>query len=58
MNKTDRQYFQQRVENIVKCTNGTIATILNKQKKNTGLTTSRKYKKIGNGKVAVKNESK
>lgn len=57
MNKTDREYFQQRVSNIVKCTNGNIATILNRKKKSTGLTDIRKHGMITSGKATPKSEN-
>jgi len=54
MNKMDREYLERRVDGIVKCTNGTIATIFNKQKKGTGLTDNKKYKLIASGEAKVK----
>ena len=57
MNKTDREYLQSRVNGIVKCTNGNIATILNREMKKTGLTDNAKFKMICNGKATIKEES-
>ena len=57
MNKTDREYFQQRVDGVVKCTNGNIATILNKKMKATGLTDNKKYKLISSDKATLKSEN-
>ena len=57
MNKTDREYFEQRVNGIVKCTNGTIATILNREKKGTGLTATKKYSLITKGQATPKTEN-
>lgn len=56
MNKTELTYIKNRISVVVKCTNGNIATKLNKSKKSTGLTDSRKYKMIADGKAMLKTE--
>lgn len=57
MNKTDRNYLESRVKEIVQCTNGTVASILNKLKKSEGLTNDEKFHMIVSGQASLKSES-
>lgn len=53
MNKTDREYFENRVDNVVRCTNGNITTILTKTKLSTEITKEEKYALIAAGKTTI-----
>lgn len=56
LNKLELDHIKNRIDTISKCTNGEIATILNRIKKGTGLTDSRKYKFIVDGTATVMEE--
>jgi len=56
MNKTDREYFENRVTNIVRCTNGNITDILNKTKQKIDLTNEVKFQFIVSKKASLKSE--
>lgn len=54
MNKTNIEYFKNRIEKAVKCTNGEISTRLNKTKISTGLSTEVKLSMIRLGQATLK----
>ncbi|MHA1739244.1 MAG: hypothetical protein ACTSWD_11710 [Candidatus Heimdallarchaeota archaeon] len=56
LNKTEMEHIRQRIDSIVKCTNGEIATRLNRIKKGTGLTVPRMYEIIKAGKATILSE--
>jgi len=56
LNKGELEHIKNRVENIVKCTNGEIATKLNRLQKGTGLTNTKKYNLICEGKATILSE--
>lgn len=56
LNKNEMEHVRSRVHEVVKCTNGEIATILNRLKKGTGLTDQRKYRMIKNGEAILISE--
>ena len=53
LNKNEMEHVRRRVDEVVKCTNGEIATVLNRVKKGTGLTDQRKYRMIKNGEATL-----
>lgn len=53
MTKTEIDYIRGRVNNVVKCTNGVIATKQEKKKKSTGLSNGRKLAQIRSGKATL-----
>ena len=54
MRKFEIEHLKSRVSEVVLCTNRTISSILNKTKKGTGLTDSKKYSLIKSGVATVK----
>ena len=54
MKKTDIEYFEKRIEQTVKCTNGEISTRLNKYRLTTALSDAEKFELIKQGKAVVK----
>jgi len=54
MNKTTIDYVKARVNEVVQCTNGSISTRMNKKRKNTGLTLTRKIAQIRSGRAILK----
>ena len=53
MNKTEIEYIKGRVNNVVKCTCGTISSKLNAQKQDEQLTTEEKVRLIRDGKATL-----
>ena len=54
MKKTDIEYFEKRIEQTVKCTNGEISTRLNKYRSSTALSDVEKFELIKQGKAVAK----
>jgi hypothetical protein len=57
MLKFEIDHLKKRVTEVVQCTNGEVSTILNREKKGTGLTDQKKFELIKNGEATVKNLS-
>jgi len=51
--KFEIEHLTKRINEVVKCTNGTISTRLNNQKKGTGLTDNRKLELIRSGRATL-----
>jgi uncharacterized protein YerC len=56
LNNNEMDHIKRRIDDVCKCTNGEIATIMNQFKVGTHLTKSKKYKLIKEGKAFVKTE--
>ncbi len=56
MKKFELDHLKGRIDDVVKCTNGTVATKLNRLKKGTGITLDRQIALIRKGKGALKSD--
>ena len=56
MRKFEIEHLKTRVSQVVRCTNGEVATKLQKKLKGTGLTDKRKLEMIRNGKAVLKDD--